>query len=67
LPQKNVINLAQVRKSRARAEKAAAGTENAVKFGRTKAQRAVEREAKAKAEAHLDGHKSAPGPDTPKA
>ena len=51
------VNLRQVRKARARAEKRAAGDANAAKFGRTPAERERETRARAKADRHLDGHK----------
>lgn len=51
-----VTNLNRFRKDRARAEKRAQGDENAVKHGRTKAQRALERARADRAERDLDGH-----------
>ena len=65
MTQNNVINLNRVRKQRARAEKAAKGTENAVKFGRTKVQRALEETLTNKARDQVDVHKL--DPDTPEA
>lgn len=62
---KNVINLNRARKSRARSEKAAQGAENAVKFGRSKDQRALERRLDDKAKSTLDGHQIGDKPDTP--
>lgn len=38
----NIVNLRQVRKNKARADKAKAAEENRVRFGRTKAQRQAE-------------------------
>lgn len=52
----NVTNLNQFRKAKARAEKRARADENAVKFGRTKAQKSIEEAQKSKAESELDGH-----------
>lgn len=52
-----VTNLNQVRKQKARAEKRAKADENAVKFGRTKAQKAVEDADAARARRELDGHR----------
>ncbi|NIY78616.1 DUF4169 family protein [Celeribacter sp. HF31] len=53
----NVTNLNQFRKQKARADKRAEGDQNAVKFGRTKAQKALEAAQKAKAKSELDAHK----------
>ncbi len=54
------VNLNRFRKDRARAEKKARADENAVKFGRTKAQKAVETaEANQQASA-VDQHKREP-------
>ena len=60
-----MINLNRARKSRARTEKAARGAENAVKFGRAKDQRALERRLDDKAKTQLDGHKIGDAPETP--
>jgi len=54
------VNLNRVRKDKARAAKKARADENAVKFGRTKAQKAVEEADAAKARAALDDHKRDP-------
>jgi hypothetical protein len=51
----NVTNLNQFRKTKARAEKRAKADENAVKFGRTKAQKALENARAEKARRNLDG------------
>lgn len=51
-----VTNLNRFRKDKARAEKRAEGDENAVKHGRTKAQKALERARADKAARDLDGH-----------
>ncbi|WP_434287309.1 DUF4169 family protein [Celeribacter sp. SCSIO 80788] len=53
----SVTNLNQFRKQKARAEKRVQGDENAVKFGRTKAQKALEEAERAKVKAELDAHK----------
>ena len=53
----SVTNLTQFRKQKARAEKRAAGDANAAKFGRTKAQRALEEAQAAQARATLDAHR----------
>jgi len=50
------VNLNRVRKDRSRAEKRARADENAVKFGRTKGQKARDLSASAKAAKHLDDH-----------
>ncbi|ADO42771.1 DUF4169 family protein [Ketogulonicigenium vulgare] len=49
-----VVNLNKARKARTRAEDKARADENAAKFGRTKAQRALEDQQAAKAKAALD-------------
>ena len=51
------INLNRFRKAKARAEKDAQAEENRVKFGRTKAEKQLQRAADDKARRHLDGHK----------
>jgi len=51
------INLNQKRKERQRAEKKSRADANAVKFGRTKAQRQSEAARQRGDERHLDGHK----------
>ena len=51
------INLNRARKARARAQKREQGDENAVKFGRTKAQKQAEDADRAKAQRHLDQHR----------
>ena len=53
-----VTNLSRVRKARARAQKRAAADENAVKHGRTKAQKALEDARARKAARDLDGHET---------
>lgn len=52
----NVTNLNQFRKTKARADKRAQADENAVKFGRTKAQKALEKAQAEKAKRDLDGN-----------
>lgn len=56
----DLINLRQARKARTRAEKRAAGDENAARSGRTKAQKALERAEAQKARAKLDAHQRDP-------
>jgi hypothetical protein len=51
-----IVNLRQVRKDRARAEKRAAADENAARFGRTRALKLLEMVRNARAETELDGH-----------
>lgn len=51
----SVTNLNQFRKTKARAEKRAKADENSVKFGRTKAQKALEKAQAEKAMRDLDG------------
>ena len=52
------INLNQFRKAKQAAQKKTEAAENAVKFGRTKAQKKVEQNAQSRLVAHLEGHKS---------
>lgn len=51
----NVTNLNKFRKQKARSEKQARADENAVKFGRTKTQKELERARAEKAQRDLDG------------
>lgn len=51
-----LTNLNQFRKQKARGEKRARADENAVKFGRTKAQKELERARAEKAARDLEGH-----------
>ncbi|MGR3541959.1 MAG: DUF4169 family protein [Hasllibacter sp.] len=51
-----VVNLNRARKARARADRKAGAEANAVRFGRTKAQREVERAEAEKARRDHDGH-----------
>ncbi|MCT4608821.1 MAG: DUF4169 family protein [Pelagimonas sp.] len=53
----NVINLNQFRKAKARQDKRQSADENAAKFGRSKAQKSLERAETEKSERDLDGHK----------
>jgi hypothetical protein len=57
-PMSNTINLNAFRKQKARAVKRAQADENSVKFGRTKAQKELEKAQQTKAKAVLDGHKT---------
>lgn len=50
------VNLNRVRKERTREEQKAQADVNAVRFGRTKAERVLEATREAKARRHLDGH-----------
>jgi peroxiredoxin family protein len=52
------VNLNQFRKQKTRAEKTARADANAVKFGRSKAQKQAERDHVAKLNLHLDDHKT---------
>jgi len=52
------INLNQFRKAKQAAQKKTKAAENAVKFGRTKAQKKAEQNAQNRLDAHLEGHKS---------
>ena len=51
------VNLNKARKARAKAEARARADENAVKFGRTKAEKDLEKARVKKARADLDGKK----------
>ena len=51
-----IVNLSQRRKQRARAEQRKSGDENAVKHGRSKAQKALEQARRDKQRRDLDGH-----------
>ena len=53
----DIVNLRQFRKSKARAERDAKAEENRVKFGRTKAEKKLQKAEKEKARRQLDGHK----------
>ena len=58
------VNLNRFRKEKARAEKKARASENAVKFGRTKEEKALDKAREDKAVRHLDQHKRDDGADT---
>ncbi len=51
------VNLNRFRKEKARAEKKARADQNAVKFGRTKDQKGLDKAAKRITKDRLDGHK----------
>jgi hypothetical protein len=51
-----IINLRAARKAKGRIESRAKGDENAVKFGRTKAEKELDRARAEKAHRDLDGH-----------
>ncbi|CCW17951.1 hypothetical protein EBBID32_23000 [Sphingobium indicum BiD32] len=51
----NVVNLRQVRKAKARADKARQADANRAKFGRTKAERITDNKDHARQDALLDG------------
>lgn len=53
----NVVSLSQVRKARARAAKRADAEANALKHGRSKADRARDADKAERSDAHLDAHK----------
>ncbi|MEC3860179.1 DUF4169 family protein [Mesobacterium sp. TK19101] len=53
-----VVNLNKARKVKARAEKKVRGDQNAVKFGRSKAEKALEKARAEKARRDLDGHEA---------
>jgi len=54
------VNLNKFRKAKTKARKTALAEENRVKFGRTKAQKDLEKAREAKAVKSLDGHKRGP-------
>ena len=51
-----IVNLRAAKKARQRAEARAKGDENAAKFGRTKAEKDLEKTRAEKARRDLDGH-----------
>ncbi|MCF8510566.1 MAG: DUF4169 family protein [Rhodobacteraceae bacterium] len=51
-----IVNLRAAKKARQRAEARAKGDENAAKFGRTKAEKDLEKTRAQKARRDLDGH-----------
>ncbi len=55
-----LVNLNKARKEKLRAEKRKKADENAVKFGRSKADRAADQTANTRADTHLDNHKRTP-------
>ncbi|WP_299904174.1 DUF4169 family protein [uncultured Paracoccus sp.] len=61
-----VINLRQVRKSRARSDKRAAGDANAAKFGEAKALREARQAEAARAGHVLDAHRQDEAPEPPR-
>ena len=52
-----IVNLNKARKARARADKKARADANAVKFGRTKAEKSLDKAKSDKARSDLDAHK----------
>lgn len=56
-----VINLRNVRKQKARAEKDARAQQNRILFGRTKAEKLKQAAERAAADKHIDGHKREDG------
>ncbi|GAA6187052.1 DUF4169 family protein [Litorivita sp. NS0012-18] len=59
----NVTNLNQFRKAKAKREAREEADRNAVKFGRPKADKELERARAEKSKRDLDGHKSGDGDD----
>ncbi|WP_454782466.1 DUF4169 family protein [Legionella sp. WA2022007384] len=53
----NVVNLNKKRKAKVRLEKEKTGSENRVKFGRTKKEKQLAKQENEREERHLDGHK----------
>ncbi|MBO9408228.1 DUF4169 family protein [Shimia sp. R9_1] len=58
-----IINLNKFRKARARADQKTQADENAVKFGRTKAQKQLEEAQAEKSERDLDGKERSKDPE----
>jgi Domain of unknown function (DUF4169) len=58
-----IINLGRARKAKAKADERAQADENAVKFGRTKAQKTQEAAEAARARAELSGKERESEPD----
>ncbi len=58
-----IVNLRSVKKQAARKAARAAGDENAAKFGRTKAERELDRARAEKSARDLDGHRRTPEAD----
>lgn len=56
----DVINLRQARKVKARTEKAAKAEQNRAKFGRSKAEKSLQKAENAKEERALDGKRRTP-------
>jgi hypothetical protein len=54
------VNLNRVRKGKARADKKARAAENAVKFGRTKAEKELEKARSDQSRKALDAHRKEP-------
>lgn len=52
-----IVNLRNFRKQKARTAKETEAEANRLKFGRTKAEKAIDSIEKARAEKHVDGHK----------
>ena len=53
----DIINLRNVRKQKARAEKETQAEQNRILFGRTKAEKLKQATEKAQADKHIEGHK----------
>jgi hypothetical protein len=56
----DILSLNKARKTKAREAKEATASQNRAKFGRTKAEKAVDDSRKAMAEKSIDGHKREP-------
>ena len=53
----DIINLRNVRKQKARADKETQAEQNRILFGRTKAEKLKQAAEKAQADKHIEGHK----------
>lgn len=56
----DILSLSKARKSKAKAEKDALAAENRIRFGRTKAEKAVDKAKRGLAEKSIDAHKREP-------
>ncbi len=56
----DILSLSKARKTKAKADKDARAAENRVKFGRTKAEKVVEKARHDLTEKSIDGHKREP-------
>lgn len=62
----DIVNLRQFKKQKARSAREAVAEQNRTLHGRTKAEKAIERQTAERAEKFVDAHKLERGPETPK-